>query len=140
VRLPARSVRARLGGLLLVGLLTSGACSSAGSGVADRPRTPARLEIVDPVPDATTGPDVTVRLALRGARLAPSTASGGRVDPRRGHVHVAVDGRLVAMASDLDVAVSGLTPGEHTVQAEFVATDHLPFANEVLAAVTFRVA
>jgi hypothetical protein len=28
-------------------------------------------------------------------------------------------------------------PGQHTVQAEFVATDHQPFSNRVLAAVVF---
>ena len=32
-----------------------------------------------------------------------------------------------------------LSPGVHTVEAEFVASDHLPFANRVVAAVTFSV-
>ena len=32
-----------------------------------------------------------------------------------------------------------LTAGAHTLEAEFVASDHLPFANRVVAAVTFDV-
>lgn len=127
-----------LAGLLLLLVLTATACG--GDGTPARPHTEATLDILAPEPNATTGPDLTVELRLRHATLVATSVSAGEVDPRRGHVHVSVDGRVIAMASDLEVPVSGLTPGEHTIQAEFVATDHLPFANEVLAAVTFTVA
>jgi hypothetical protein len=33
----------------------------------------------------------------------------------------------------------GLRAGAHSLQAEFVATDHQPFANRVVAAVLFNV-
>jgi hypothetical protein len=109
-------------------------------GTDDRPRTPATIEIVSPEPNEVTTPDLTVQLKLSGAELVSASATGGEVDPRRGHVHVSVDGRVMAMANDLEVPVAGLEPGAHVIQAEFVATDHLPFANEVFAAVTFTVA
>jgi hypothetical protein len=32
-----------------------------------------------------------------------------------------------------------MSPGRHTVVAEFVAADHAPFANRVVAAVSFDV-
>ena len=35
--------------------------------------------------------------------------------------------------------IPNLKPGKHTIQAEFVASDHLPFSNRVVAAVTFEV-
>ena len=50
-----------------------------------------------------------------------------------------VDGTLVAMPLRLTEQLPKLSPGSHTVQAEFVASDHLPFANRVVAAVTFSV-
>ena len=86
-----------------------------------------------------TGPDLVVRVRLRHAHLVQGTQVGGKVDPHRGHVHVSVDGRLIAMINRPRVPVHGLGPGEHTIQAEFVASDHLPFANSVDAAVSFTV-
>ncbi len=122
--------------VVLVGAVAP-ACSGTEAG---RPTTPARIEILSPEPNEVTGPDLTVRLRLRGGRLVSAAETGGEVDPRRGHVHVSVDGRTMAMANDLEVPVAGLEPGQHVIQAEYVATDHRPFANEVLAAVTFTVA
>jgi hypothetical protein len=112
-------------------------CSSSG-GTATRPETPARLRIVAPVPNARTGANVELTLRLDHARLV-TPIEGLAVVPERGHVHVSVDGQLVAMPSALHVAVPGLTKGQHTISAEFVASDHLPFRNRVVAAVTFRV-
>ncbi len=80
-----------------------------------------------------------MQVVLRHARLVQGTQVGGRVDPRRGHIHVSVDGRVIAMINRPRVPVTGLSPGEHTIQAEFVASDHLPFANSVDAAVSFTV-
>lgn len=120
-----------------------GACgSSGGGGVAansDRPRTRATVEIVEPAPNATTGPDTTVRLRLTGAELIPGTQISGGVQPRRGHIHLSVDGQLYSMTDSLTQEIRALTPGVHTVQAEFVAADHLPFRNRVVAAVSFEV-
>ena len=113
------------------------ACSS--SGPPARPHTPATLQITAPEPNAVTGPDLEVRVLLRHAHLVPGTQIGGTVDPHEGHIHVSVDGRLIAMINRPRVPLIGLSPGEHTVQAEFVASDHLPFANSVDAAVSFTV-
>jgi hypothetical protein len=43
------------------------------------------------------------------------------------------------MTYGLEQVLHGLAPGEHWVRAEFVATDHLPFRNEVSDSVTFTV-
>ena len=121
-------------------LLAACGSSSSSGGAAARPRTPARIEILAPAPNAVTGPDPTVRLALHGAHLVPSNQIGGAIRPRQGHIHVSVDGQVVAMVNQPMVQLRGLAVGEHVVSAEFVASDHLPFANRVVAATTFRVA
>ena len=131
----------RLGGPVVVLALAVAACgSSGGSSTPGRPHTPARLAIVAPTPNQVTGPDVTVQLTLRGARLAPGTQISGGAQPRKGHIHLSVDGQLYSMTDTLRQDIRALDPGVHTVQAEFVAADHLPFANRVVAAVSFRVA
>ena len=124
--------------IALVIAVALGGCSSSSAG-AERPTTKANLEIVSPAPNAHSGPDVDLRIELTKASVAPSTQVGGRLRPDRGHIHVSVDGQLVAMPYTLDQVIPGLTPGTHTIQAEFVATDHLAFANRVLTAVTFTV-
>jgi hypothetical protein len=52
---------------------------------------------------------------------------------------VSVDGQITQMYYGTHQTVAGLTPGSHTIQAEFVAADHAPFSNRVVAAVTFEV-
>jgi hypothetical protein len=94
---------------------------------------------VAPGPNETTGSAVDVVLQLAGAHLAPPTQVSGSLRPDEGHIHVSVDGQLVAMPLELTYHVSNLAPGSHTIEAEFVASDHLPFANRVVAAVTFQV-
>ncbi len=79
---------------------------------------------------------VDLKLALTGATVvSPSQVTG--IDPTYGHIHVSVDGKLVSMTYGLSQQLH-LTPGTHTVQAEFVASDHRPFANRVVAAVVFQ--
>ena len=52
---------------------------------------------------------------------------------------MSVDGKLIVMSYGLSTEVTGLSPGVHVLQGEFVANDHLPFADRVLAAVIFTV-
>ena len=52
---------------------------------------------------------------------------------------MSVDGQITQMYYGVKQTVPNLTPGEHTIQAEFVAADHAPFSNRVVAAVTFEV-
>ncbi len=122
--------------------LLAGACGSSGSSgdaSSDRPTTDARVEITSPAPNAVTGRIVDLAVRLDDARLVPAVQVGGRIRPDRGHLHVSVDGQLVSMPNRLRDRLPPMTPGTHTIQAEFVAADHQPFANRVVAAVTFRV-
>ncbi len=112
------------------------ACSSSGS-TAQRPATTARLQITSPAPNQVTGTDPTLELNLVGAKVV--AASQGPLVADQGHIHVSVDGKLVSMAYGTTQDLHGLTPGSHSVQAEFVATDHAPFRNRVVAAVLFQV-
>lgn len=104
-----------------------------------RPSTNATLQILEPEPNAATGRDVVVRFQLNEASLDPPGRLGGALRPDRGHLHLSVDGALVAMPYGLAQRVPDLTSGEHTIEAEFVASDHVSFANRVVAAVSFTV-
>jgi hypothetical protein len=137
-----RCAAALLGALLAFGLF---ACargeSSSGSATIDtadgRPRTSARLQFVTPAPDATEPPDFTLDLALTGARV--TTVTSGALTSDEGHIHVSLDGKLISMTFGTTQALTDLTPGRHSLQAEFVAKDHAPFANRPRAFVQFTV-
>jgi hypothetical protein len=125
--------------VLVIGAVALAACAPDNSNTTttSRPHTSATLQIVSPTPNQTTGAAVDLRLALHGATVvSPSEVSG--IDPTEGHIHVSVDGKLVSMTYGLSQPLH-LTPGTHTVQAAFVASDHRPFANSVVAAVVFQV-
>ena len=138
-RIPGRrAVRAALMGPLLLLALT--ACSkdtSATPRPAARPATTARIQILAPTPNQETGPDVTVQLKLIGAKVVPQVV--GPIKPDEGHIHVSLDGTVVNMTYTDSQVLTGLTPGQHSVQVDFVATDHVPFANRVTAGVLFTV-
>jgi hypothetical protein len=128
--------------LLLVAVVVSTlfivACApdSKTAKTVDRPTTPAKLQILSPEPNAVTGPSVDLKLQLENASVVtPGTVSG--VNPDEGHIHVSVDGKLVSMTFGLTQQIT-VKPGTHTVQAQFVASDHRPFANSVVAAVSFE--
>jgi hypothetical protein len=122
---------------LLALCLVAGACSSGGASAKARPTTAARLRIVAPEPNAVTGPDLTIQLDLTGAQIVEAVTGPLRGD--QGHIHVSVDGKLISMAYGTTQDLRGMTPGPHTMTAEFVATDHAPFKNRVVAAVLFQV-
>ena len=134
----ARAVSRLIGALVIVVALgaVGAACSGSSAG---RPSTPATLQITTPAPNAVTGPVVALDLRLEHAKVVPAYQVGGKIRPDRGHIHVSVDGQLTQMFYGVALKVPDLTPGTHTIQAEFVASDHLPFANRVVAAVTFEV-
>jgi hypothetical protein len=126
---------------LVLAIAISACVAACGGGssstTASRPHTNAKLLIVSPTPNEVTGPDVPVQFQVIGATVSPPQRN--KLVSNEGHVHVSIDGRLVVMAYGTSTRLTGLTPGIHTLQAEFVANDHLPFANRVIAVVLFTV-
>jgi hypothetical protein len=124
--------------LLLIGLTACGSDNkSSAPSAPERPSTSARIQIMAPTPNQETGPDVTVQVKLIGAKEVPQVS--GPIKPDEGHIHVSLDGAVVAMAYGDTQTLKGLSPGQHSVQVDFVAVDHLPFKNRVTAAVLFTV-
>ena len=122
--------------LALAGFTACGGGSSSASS-SSRPHTDAKLLIVSPAPNEVTAPDVPVQFQVQGAIVSPPQKN--KLAPNEGHIHVSVDGKLVIMSYGTSTTLTGLSPGMHTLQAEFVANDHLPFANRVIAVVIFTV-
>ena len=131
-------VRSVLLASLCAAALVAG-CSSGSGSSGTRPTTTARLRIVEPTANEVTGPNVTLKFDLIGARVVPSTTVSGPLHGNQGHIHVSIDGKLVSMAYGTTQDLHGLKPGRHLMQAEFVATDHRPFKNRVITAVLFTV-
>ncbi len=140
-RIPGRPRRAAvLASVLLVALTALAGCkkdSSATPKPPNRPATDARIQVLEPTPNQETGPDVTVQVKLFGAKEVER--QGPPIVPTEGHIHVSLDGQIVAMAYSDTQVLKGLTPGPHSVQVDYVATDHIPFSNRVTAAVLFTV-
>ena len=143
---PSRSLkppRRRSAGILALTLfclagLALAACGGGGTSTTSaRPRTDAKLLILSPTPNEETGPNVAVKFEVDGATVSPPQKN--KLVPNEGHIHVSVDGRLVVMSYGTSTELTGLSPGLHTLQAEFVANDHLPFADRVIAVVLFTV-
>jgi hypothetical protein len=128
--------RRLLAGLILTVALV--ACGSSGV-QGSRPTTPAILQIISPTPNEVTGTTVDLTMKLTNAVVVSPAQVGGKINPTQGHIHVSLDGKLISMLYGTQQVIPGLTPGTHTLQASFVASDHLPFANEVVAAVIFTV-
>jgi hypothetical protein len=128
---------------LVLLILSSVGCGGSGSSdgsptVLARPSSTGRLSIVSPqdgeVFHASTVP-VAVKLA--GARVVPATTTN--IAPDEGHLHLTLDGNIVTMNFTTTDQLTDVTPGLHTLQVEFVASDHLPFDPRVIEQVTFQV-
>jgi hypothetical protein len=117
-----------------IGLLMA-ACGGGSSG---RPSTKATLQFVAPTPGATTPSDVDVQVDLEGGTIVRDTE--GALTSTDGHLHVTLDGKLVSMTYGTKMTLEDVTPGQHSLQAEFVAKDHAPFTNRPKAFVRFNVA
>jgi hypothetical protein len=78
-------------------------------------------------------------MTLDGGRIIDAAST--TLTPDTGHIHLSLDGKLVSMTYGLVqlVDVSGLSLGEHTLEAEFVAADHAPFDPRVVARTTFTI-
>jgi hypothetical protein len=129
--------------MLMASILWLTACGQGQDGTATtpaaRPSSTGRLELVAPEPgEVIQGDEVTVSMRLSGARVTTETTT--RLTPDEGHIHLTLDGRLVTLLGGLEERLTGLAPGQHVVQAEFVAADHGPFSPRVIQVVTFTVA
>lgn len=129
--------------------LALAACADGGAGgaspppatsaVAERPSSPAKLAIVSPRNGQTVRQDhPELRLDLRGAEVVSQTSTRVRGD--QGHLHLSVDGKLVNMNYGLRAKLPPLSPGQHVVQVEFVAADHIPFEPRIMTQAAFEVA
>lgn len=116
-------------------------CSADGStsaATSPRPASPAKLTIVSPTDgEQIHGSTVHVAVDLTGAEIVQTTSTN--VVPTEGHLHVSLDGEIVAMNFGLTDDVPNVTPGPHVLQVEFVAADHLPFDPRLIAQTTFEV-
>jgi hypothetical protein len=122
--------------------LAASACSKGGGAATPtpsaRPSSTARLQILSPTNGQVVhGSDVTVRVALTGAKIVPATTK--HIVPDEGHLHVFLDNQIVGMNFQLTDQVSNVKAGMHVLRVEFVASDHLPFDPRVFQAVTFQV-
>lgn len=129
--------------------LALAACADGGAGgaspppatsaVAERPSSPAELSIVSPRNGQTVRQDrPELRLDLREAEVVSQTSTRVRGD--QGHLHLSVDGKLVNMNYGLRAKLPPLSPGQHVVQVEFVAADHIPFEPRIMTQAAFEVA
>ncbi len=122
--------------MLLVGLLVFlGGPDIVGSLAPFRagplPTTRTRLEVITPS-DGQVMASREVRVAVR--LLEPSGNAWIPVptlSPDRGHIHIAVDGRILSMTWQPAFVVP-VTTGTHAVTVEYVASDHRPFSPRVL--------
>lgn len=103
----------------------------------ERPASTGELTIAKPTNGQRVGDSVQLEVELRGATIVDQTSTD--LQPDEGHLHVMLDGELVSMTSGTSQRLTGLTPGEHLLQVEFVANDHAPFDPRVLAAASFEV-
>jgi hypothetical protein len=144
-----RTGRARAAALLAVAALALAACSGGGeegpadppatTAVAQRPSSPARLTILSPRNGQTVRQSrPELKLGLDGGRIVNQTTT--RLQGDEGHIHLLVDGKLVDMNYGLRQRLPQLPPGQHVVQVEFVAADHVPFEPRVLTQAAFEVA
>lgn len=124
--------------LLLLAALAIGACGSppatptatppaASTIPPDRPASPVKISIVSPQPNQVIhGTTVHVVVAIQGGEIVQATSQN--VVPTQGHVHLYLDGKLIYMAYTLQQDITIDTSGQHTLSAEFVASDHFPFS------------
>jgi hypothetical protein len=117
--------------LLLAVTLLSGYLS-AGS-----PKSPTRVTItvVSPKDGAIVPADrpIPVLLQLRGARLVPASVQTFRSPPpaNGGHIHILVDGQVTTMQGQVGAQVV-LSPGKHSIAAEFVDPYHRSFSPRII--------
>jgi hypothetical protein len=122
-----------------VSLVACGGGSSGSPTPTVRPSSPAVLKILEPRNGQVIhGSAVHVRFSLRKAKIVKPTTT--HIVPIRGHVHLLLDGKIYSMNYGFtQPVIRGVNAGNHVLQLQFVASDHLPFDPPVVSAVTFEV-
>ena len=111
----------------------------ASTATGPRPASSATLSFEEHVDGQTVaGSEVEVVIDLQGGRIVDGSSTD--LAPDTGHVHLALDGRVVSMTYGLVQVVDlrDVSPGSHTLRAEYVAADHAPFDPRVAAVVRIR--
>jgi hypothetical protein len=104
----------------------------------NRPASTAKLSIQSPkTGQVVHGTTVEMKVKLLDAKIVP--ASTTNIVPNEGHLHVILDNQLISMTGATQQLLANLTPGQHLLKVEFVASDHAPFDPRVIAAVAFEV-
>jgi len=103
-----------------------------------RPSSTAKLALVSPrAGQVVHGSTVHVVVSLQGATIVPATSSNIR--PDQGHLHLYLDGQIVSMDYQKDATIPNVSPGQHVLRVEFVASDHAPFDPRDFVQVTITV-
>jgi hypothetical protein len=134
--------------LMLAAALVLAACGGSSGGdsgpatgptaTQDRPSSTAKLSIVEPKVDQVVhASNVDLQVRLKDAKLVPATTTN--IVPDEGHLHVLLDDQLISMTEGLEQTIPDVTPGQHRIQVEFVASDHAPFDPRVVSVVAFVV-
>ena len=117
---------------------TSSATSATPTTPAARPASPAKLSIISPTNGQIVhGTTVQLDVSLKDAKIVAATTTN--IVPDEGHLHVILDDQLITMTGNTTQLIADLTPGQHLLKVEFVASDHAPFDPRVIAAVAFEV-
>jgi hypothetical protein len=112
--------------------------STPSSAPSPRPSSTAELSIVKPTNgEVVHSSTVHVAISLQHATVVPATTTNIR--PDQGHLHVYLDSQLVSMNYQVDETLPNVSPGQHLLRVEFVASDHAPFDPRVFQQVTFTV-
>lgn len=117
--------------LLLGGFALAGGAFAVGGDEATA--TQATVSIVSPQEGETVPANepVTVEIALAGGTLTQDMESD---DPNEGHLHLFVNGDLVAMPVSDQMQVE-LEPGENLIEVEFTQANHASFDPTVMTSV-----
>jgi hypothetical protein len=144
-----RQVRVFLAALAVA--LAAAACGGSGPAASGPPGPPtsprpggaARLTIITPANGAVIHTrTVHVKVRLTGAS-SENPATAAQALP--GYVHLYLDSKITSIApvasndSVTEQTIGRVKPGRHTLKAEFVGPNHLPFRPRVTAVVTFTV-
>ena len=131
---PVRRVVAFVALAVLLAVAGVGCASSSAKPQAQRPSTTAKVQILSPTAgQVVTGSTLHVVLQLTGGTIVP-TSTATPLGNNEGHIHLLDNGSVISRAYGTEQDIS-LTPGPHLLEAEFVASDHLPYSPRVIASV-----